>query len=105
MFDIITGSRFRRAVLGVQVKFEECAHIGRSCSISRNDENNPTEVTITPCCDYLACTGIGPNEVRNVLGAALRVDPLASSGICTLSLDYNLAPKELDKYIAHVQNL
>lgn len=89
----------------MEIKFEQCGQIGTSCYVKRNNEDNPNEVTMKPCCDYLICAGIGPDEVKNIFENAIRVDPLSSSGICTLTLDHNLGPKEQDKYLAYVEQL
>ncbi|XP_021953383.1 uncharacterized protein LOC110850225 [Folsomia candida] len=79
--------RTARMSLGTSVNTGQCAHIGRNCIMQRDRADNPSSFTYVPCCEYLTCQGIGPVEIRNGLGQALKSDDNTFSGICTVSLD------------------
>lgn len=104
-YAIITGRRFKRADLGTNIRYEKCVQIGRTCSLRRDKTDQPTTVTIVPCCKYLACLGIGPNERRNPFGQAVNGDELYSTGVCSLVLDNDQGARDLADYTAYVKGL
>lgn len=104
-YEYITGKRYKRKSLGIEIVFAYCAHVGSTCLVHRNEADKPTRVTIKPCCDYLVCVGVGPTEKRNALEEAVRSSDLESSGICSLSLDNNRPVKDREKYFKYVKGL
>ncbi|OXA40711.1 hypothetical protein Fcan01_24413 [Folsomia candida] len=86
-FPVKGTHRTARMSLGTSVNTGQCAHIGRNCIMQRDRADNPSSFTYVPCCEYLTCQGIGPVEIRNGLGQALKSDENTFSGICTVSLD------------------
>lgn len=91
--------------LGTNIVINKCAHIGRSCGIRRDKVQNPTRVSMTPCCEHLVCAGLGPNEIKNNAGGAHHSDDLLSVGMCSLNLDNGAAAKDKAKYEAYVKGL
>lgn len=83
----VAGARRGRMTLGTTVNTGECAHIGRNCILQRDRVDDPTVFTYVPCCKFLTCQGIGPAEIRNGLGQALKSDDNTFTGMCTIKLD------------------
>lgn len=91
--------------LGLDLGIAQCAHLGRTCGVERNNADKPSKVNIFPCCKYLYCAGIGPYEIKNMAGEGHHSSDTYFTGICTLGLDNDQANNDDDAYISYIKAL
>ena len=67
----------------------------------RNDDANPTTVTIYPCCKFLTCQGFRPADLKT---GAYGANSKLFRGICLTPLDGDYSTA-LKRYKDYVKNL